>query len=170
MAHLSFTNNLPFTSFACTVFAYGQTSTGKTYTLTGNVFQVRLLLLSVHSNVFNRSFLFLYFQTEQERLALASQSSSSRRSQASKSRDKSSDSSRSAASSSPKNIGIVQLSFAYLFEQIKRRKLRDRTLYVITVSYLEVYNEQVRLTTTLRCSAIVPLSATSSHLHRFSTC
>ena len=44
---------------------------------------------------------------------------------------------------SPKNIGIVQLSFAYLFEQIKRRKLRDKTLYVITVSYLEVYNEQV---------------------------
>ncbi|OTF75463.1 hypothetical protein BLA29_014492, partial [Euroglyphus maynei] len=26
--------------FACTVFAYGQTSTGKTYTLTGNAFQV----------------------------------------------------------------------------------------------------------------------------------
>ena len=37
----------------------------------------------------------------------------------------------------------MQLSFAYLFEQIRRRKLRDKTLYVITVSYLEVYNEQV---------------------------
>lgn len=42
-----------------------------------------------------------------------------------------------------KNMGIVQLTFAYLFEQIKRRKIRDKTLYVITVSYLEVYNEQV---------------------------
>lgn len=42
------------------------------------------------------------------------------------------------------NIGIIQLSFAYLFEQIKRRKNRDQTLlYIITVSYLEVYNEQV---------------------------
>ncbi len=48
-----------------------------------------------------------------------------------------------AAAPGPKNIGIVQLSFAYLFEQIKRRKLRDKTLYVITVSYLEIYNEQV---------------------------
>lgn len=48
-----------------------------------------------------------------------------------------------AAASGPKNIGIVQLSFAYLFEQIKRRKVRDKTLYVITVSYLEIYNEQV---------------------------
>ena len=46
-------------------------------------------------------------------------------------------------SNNAKSIGIVQLSFAYLFEQIKRRKLRDKTLYVITVSYLEVYNEQV---------------------------
>ena len=42
-----------------------------------------------------------------------------------------------------KQIGIIQLAFAYLFEQIKRRKIRDRVLYVITVSYLEVYNEQV---------------------------
>ena len=68
---------------------------------------------------------------------------SSRRShQAAKCKDKSTDS-NGKPSSCPKNIGIVQLSFAYLFEQIKRRKLRDKTLYVITVSYLEVYNEQV---------------------------
>ena len=44
-----------------------------------------------------------------------------------------------------KQIGIIQLAFAYLFEQIKRRKIRDKVLYVITVSYLEVYNEQVQI-------------------------
>lgn len=32
--------------FACTVFAYGQTSTGKTYTLTGNLFQVSIRVAS----------------------------------------------------------------------------------------------------------------------------
>ena len=51
------------------------------------------------------------------------------------------------SSNNHNSIGIIQLSFAYLFEQIKRRKNRDQTLlYIITVSYLEVYNEQVMLT------------------------
>lgn len=41
-----------------------------------------------------------------------------------------------------KIVGIIQLSFAYLFEQIKMK--REKGLYyVITASYLEVYNEQV---------------------------
>ena len=57
---------------------------------------------------------------------------------------KANDRNRSSEEANLKSIGIVQLSFAYLFEQIKRRKLRDKTLYVITVSYLEVYNEQVQ--------------------------
>ena len=41
-----------------------------------------------------------------------------------------------------KIIGVVQLAFAYLFEQIKLRKNRS-LFYIIHVSYLEVYNEQV---------------------------
>ncbi|KAI2796745.1 Kinesin- protein 12 [Blomia tropicalis] len=102
--------------FACTVFAYGQTSTGKTYTLTGNA-----------------------FQTEMERMETMSPN---------KRRHHTTPGSncvnhQNLNSNNAKSIGIVQLSFAYLFEQIKRRKLRDKTLYVITVSYLEVYNEQV---------------------------
>lgn len=36
-----------------------------------------------------------------------------------------------------------------MFEQIKRRRESSNTLYVITVSYLEVYNEQVRLSSIL---------------------
>ena len=43
---------------------------------------------------------------------------------------------------SKKMIGVVQLAFAYLFEQIKLRKNRS-LFYIIHVSYLEVYNEQV---------------------------
>lgn len=41
-----------------------------------------------------------------------------------------------------KILGIIQLSFAYLFEQIKLKKDRG-VYYVVTASYLEVYNEQV---------------------------
>lgn len=43
-----------------------------------------------------------------------------------------------------KIIGIVQLAFAYLFEQIKLRKSKS-VYYIIHCSYLEVYNEQVRI-------------------------
>ena len=39
-------------------------------------------------------------------------------------------------------VGLIQLSFAYLFEQIKIKKQQNIN-YVITASYLEVYNEQV---------------------------
>lgn len=39
-------------------------------------------------------------------------------------------------------VGLIQLSFAYLFEQIKIKKQQNMA-YVITASYLEVYNEQV---------------------------
>lgn len=39
-------------------------------------------------------------------------------------------------------VGLIQLSFAYLFEQIKIKKQLNIS-YVITASYLEVYNEQV---------------------------
>ncbi|KAJ6216438.1 hypothetical protein RDWZM_007595 [Blomia tropicalis] len=110
--------------FACTVFAYGQTSTGKTYTLTGNAFQV------CRNN---------FEKTEMERMETMSPN---------KRRHHTTPGSncvnhQNLNSNNAKSIGIVQLSFAYLFEQIKRRKLRDKTLYVITVSYLEVYNEQV---------------------------
>jgi hypothetical protein len=41
-----------------------------------------------------------------------------------------------------KIIGVMQLAFAYLFEQIKLRKNRS-VFYIIHVSFLEVYNEQV---------------------------
>ena len=40
--------------------------------------------------------------------------------------------------------GIIQLTFAYLFEQIRLRKDRQ-VYYVVTASYLEVYNEQVSI-------------------------
>ncbi|RWS04143.1 kinesin-like protein KIF12, partial [Dinothrombium tinctorium] len=43
---------------------------------------------------------------------------------------------------SEKCVGLIHLSFAYLFEQINRRK--DRGIdYIVTASYLEIYNEQV---------------------------
>lgn len=41
-----------------------------------------------------------------------------------------------------KTAGLIQLSFAYLFEQIKVKHQMNVT-YVVTASYLEVYNEQV---------------------------
>lgn len=57
-----------------------------------------------------------------------------------------------------KIVGIVQLAFAYLFEQIKLRK--DRGIYyIIHVSYLEIYNEQVkslfRLATCQNCFKLI---------------
>ncbi|XP_046916795.2 kinesin-like protein KIF12 isoform X1 [Dermatophagoides farinae] len=114
--------------FACTVFAYGQTSTGKTYTLTGNAFQ------------------FARYSSAGNSAKKTSSSSSNKRRSKSQPPDSINESlniDETMKNSSP-NIGIIQLSFAYLFEQIKRRKSRDQTLlYIITVSYLEVYNEQV---------------------------
>ncbi|XP_067136206.1 kinesin-like protein KIF12 [Centruroides vittatus] len=71
--------------FSCTVFAYGQTGAGKTYTLTGC------------NDVENNSL------KQQE-------------------------------------PGIVQMSFIYLFNQIKLRTGLD---YVVQASYLEIYREQV---------------------------
>lgn len=116
-------------SFACTVFAYGQTSTGKTYTLTGNAFQ------------------FARYSSAGNSAKKTSSSSSNKRRSKSQPPDSINESlniDETMKNSSP-NIGIIQLSFAYLFEQIKRRKSRDQTLlYIITVSYLEVYNEQVK--------------------------
>lgn len=47
----------------------------------------------------------------------------------------------SSATNEP-TVGLIQLSFAYLFEQIKIKKQQNIS-YVITASYLEVYNEQV---------------------------
>lgn len=41
-----------------------------------------------------------------------------------------------------KTVGLIQLSFAYLFEQIKVKRQMNVS-YVVTASYLEVYNEQV---------------------------
>lgn len=41
-----------------------------------------------------------------------------------------------------KIVGVIQLSFAYLFEQIKLKKDKG-VYYVVTASYLEVYNEHV---------------------------
>lgn len=41
----------------------------------------------------------------------------------------------------PPVVGIVQFSFAYLFEQIEGRK--DSVTYTVTASFLEVYNEHV---------------------------
>ncbi|KAH9389914.1 Kinesin- protein 12 [Tyrophagus putrescentiae] len=118
--------------FACTVFAYGQTSTGKTFTLTGNVFQIEAERQSVSSH-----------RRGQPASRSSGGSHRGKPSSSSHSNGNLNGAAASAAAPGPKNIGIVQLSFAYLFEQIKRRKLRDKTLYVITVSYLEIYNEQV---------------------------
>nr|XP_027194369.1 kinesin-like protein KIF12 [Dermatophagoides pteronyssinus] len=131
--------------FACTVFAYGQTSTGKTYTLTGNAFQtVRPYSTSSVTAGNSSSF----------SAGKAKKPPSSTRKNNNKNRSKSQPPNQMddqqqqplnpQQSNNHNSIGIIQLSFAYLFEQIKRRKNRDQTLlYIITVSYLEVYNEQV---------------------------
>ncbi|XP_075678771.1 uncharacterized protein LOC113789082 isoform X2 [Dermatophagoides pteronyssinus] len=132
--------------FACTVFAYGQTSTGKTYTLTGNAFQtVRPYSTSSVTAGNSSSF----------SAGKAKKPPSSTRKTNNKNRSKSQPPNQmddqqqqplnpQQSSNNHNSIGIIQLSFAYLFEQIKRRKNRDQTLlYIITVSYLEVYNEQV---------------------------
>ncbi|XP_054155361.1 kinesin-like protein KIF12 isoform X2 [Oppia nitens] len=95
--------------FACTVLAYGQTSSGKTYTLTGNAFEQ---ISTSESTITGKG------------------SPNDGRGEGQGDRGE------------KKMIGVMQLAFAYLFEQIKLRKNRS-LFYIIHVSYLEVYNEQV---------------------------
>ncbi|CAG2106305.1 unnamed protein product [Medioppia subpectinata] len=102
--------------FACTVLAYGQTSSGKTYTLTGNAFE----RISTSENTIAGKGSPNDGRGEWRGAAQAGQGGQAEK----------------------KMIGVMQLAFAYLFEQIKLRKNRS-LLYIIHVSYLEVYNEQV---------------------------
>lgn len=108
--------------FNCTIFAYGQTGTGKTYTMEGDIYQ-RVALQHQRSSPF-----LLLPQNDPQSLQRISSSTS-----VSIGRP------YPITNNLTEQAGIIPRAVQYIFERLEEHE----TEYSVRVSYLEIYNEEL---------------------------